>query len=254
MNRQWVIRSGCIVTIALLAGCTRPTPPAPPAPPSAVIVPPAPAPAPMPMPVPPNQAAPNLIIPITDIAGRRLTPNVDLSPQQALWQLRIGLNVAALNCRGPNDQILINNYSTFLRNNRAAIAAAERWVIRDQGTKTGTNGIAARDSLSTRLYNYFAQPPVQQSFCPIATSIAAMAAVEPTANILNFAPARLAELDQPFVDFYAAYSRYQIDYATWAARQPATVTPAYVPASVAPAAPMTGSVTSPPTSSTGGQR
>lgn len=259
MNRQWIIRSGCIVTIALLAGCTRPPPPAPPpAPPPPVIILPTPAPPPMPMPVPPNQAASNLVIPITDATGRRLTPNIDLSPQQALWQLRIGLNVAALNCRGPDDQILIDNYSAFLRNNRAAIAAAERWVIRDQGAKTGTNGIAARDSLSTRLYNYFAQPPVQQSFCPVATGIAAMAAVEPTANILNFAAANLALLDQPFVDFYAAYSRYQIDYATWQSLQPPVVMTLPVPASSAPAAPMTGTVTAPvagpPAGTTGGRR
>lgn len=248
MNRQWIIRSGCIVTIALLAGCTRPPPPAPPAPPPPVIV--LPTPAPRPMPVPPNQSAPNLVIPITDVMGRRLTPNIDLSPQQALWQLRIGLNVAALNCRGPDDQILINNYSAFLRNNRAAIAAAERWVIRDLGTRNGTNGIAVRDTLSTRLYNYFAQPPVHDGFCAVATSIAAQAAVEPTANILNFAPVRLAELDQPFVDFYAAYSRYQIDYATWAAQQPASVMPAYVPPSSVPAGPVAG----PPAGMTGGMR
>lgn len=244
MNRQWIIRSGCIVTLALLAGCTRPPPPAPPTPPPPAIV--LPTPAPMPMPVPPNQAASNLVIPITDATGRRLTPNVDLGPEQALWQLRIGLNVAALNCRGPNDQILIDNYSAFLRNNRAAIAAAERWVIRDQGARNGTNGIAARDSLSTRLYNYFAQPPVHGGFCAVATNIAALAAVEPTANILAFAPARLAELDQPFVDFYNAYSRYQIDYATWASQQPPTVTPAYIPASSVPAAPATGPMTGNP--------
>jgi hypothetical protein len=251
MNRQWIIRSGCIVTIALLAGCTPPPPPAPPpAPPPPVIILPTPAPAPMPMPVPPNQAAPNLVIPITDVTGRRLTPHVDLSPQQALWHLRIGLNVAALNCRGPDEQILVNNYSAFLRNNRAAIAAAERWVIRDLGTRNGTNGIAVRDTLSTRLYNYFAQPPVHDGFCAVATRIAAAAAVEPTANILNFAPVRLAELDQPFVDFYAAYSRYQIDYATWQAQQPASVMPAYVPASSVPAGPVAG----PTAGMTGGLR
>ncbi len=161
-----------------------------------------------------------------------MTPNIDLSPEQALWQLRIGLNVAALNCRGPNDQILIDNYTRFLGNNRSAIAAAERWVIRDQGRKTGTNGISARDTLSTRLYNYFAQPPVLATFCPTAEAEAALAASEPSASILTFAATHLALLDQPFANFYAAYDQYRADLARWQALQPAAVvgTPAPYPA------------------------
>ena len=223
--KRWIARSACVASLMAVAACTKPAPP-PVAPPPVV----APAPAPMPRPYPPNSSAPNLIIPITDLNGRRLTPNVDLSPQQALWHLRIALNVAALNCRGAEGPTLISNYTRFLTNNRTAIAASERWVIADQGRKSGTNGIAARDALSTRLYNYFAQPPVLQRFCPIAFNISGLAAVEPAANILPFSTQRLAEIDQPFVDFYADYSRYQADFAVWQAQNPAmsTVQPAVV--------------------------
>lgn len=150
-----------------------------------------------------------------------MTPNVNLSAEQALWQLRIALNVAALNCRGPDEAVLVANYTRFLNTNRAAIARAERWVIADQGRRAGTNGIAARDALSTRLYNYFAQPPAQRSFCATATAVTAAAAAEPTASILTFSAARITEVDQPFVDFYAAYDRYLADLAQWRAEQPA---------------------------------
>lgn len=233
-----------VAGLAAVAACA-PTPPPPPAPrPPAPA--PAPAPAPMVMPVPPNSASPTLVLPPVDALGRRMTPNVDLSPEQALWQLRIGLNVAALSCRGPDETVLVNNYSAFLRTNQRAIAAAERWVIRDQGVRNGNSGIAARDALSTRLYNYFAQPPVKTGFCLRATQIMAAAAVEPTANILTFASTQLPILDQPFVEFYANYARYQADLAVWRARQPtpangpgtpgtaqpATVTPVPVPPSL----------------------
>lgn len=226
---RWIARSGCLVSLLALAACATPPPPPPTPPPPVIILPPPPP--PMPMPYPPNQSAPNLIIPLTDLNGRRLTPNIDLSPEQALWQFRIGLNVAALNCRGPDEAILVANYSRFLTVNRAAIARAERAVIAEMGRQTGTNGIAARDALSTRLYNYFAQPPVQQSFCPVAFNLAGLASVEPTATILPFAQMRLPELDQPFVDFYNAYARYQADYALWQSLQPPPVLPAYVPPS-----------------------
>ncbi len=167
-----------------------------------------------------------------------MTPNVDLTPEQALWHFRIGLNLAALNCRGPDDQILIDNYSRFLTNNRRAIAAAERAVIAQLGRQTGTNGIAARDSLSTQLYNYFAQPPVIQQFCPIAFNLAGLAAVEPTATILPFAAVRIGEMDQPFVDFYNAYARYQADLILWQSLQPAPppiLTTTIPPSTLAPA-------------------
>ncbi len=248
--RHWITRSATMASLVVLASCAAPPPPAPPPPPPEIV---APAPAPMARPYPPNQAAPNLIIPLTDINGRRMTPNVDLTPEQALWQLRIGLNVAALNCRGPDEAILVANYSRFLTANRTAIARAERAVIATLAAQTGTNGIAARDNLSTRLYNYFAQPPVQQQFCPVATNLTALASVEPTATILPFATLRLPELDQPFVDFYAAYSRFQADYVRWEALQPRpAVTPAVLPPStVAPSPLMTPPVTTPaPTTST----
>jgi hypothetical protein len=209
----------------------------------------------MPRPYPPNSSAPNLIIPLTDINGRRMTPNVDLSPEQALWHLRIALNVAALNCRGPEGPILIDNYSKFLTNNRRAIAASERWVIADQGRKNGTNGIAARDALSTRLYNYFAQPPVLQHFCPTAFNIAGLAAIEPTATILPFSSSRVVEIDQPFVDFYTAYSQYQADLAVWHAQNPAAdavIQPAVLAPSVAAPLPDTTQAPSSPRGSSGG--
>lgn len=237
---RWIVRSGCFASLAVLASCaTPPPPPPPPTPPPPVII--IPAPAPMARPVAPGQAADNLIIPLTDLSGRRMTPNVDLTPEQALWQFRIGLNVAALNCRGPDEAILVGNYSRFLTVNRAAIARAERTVIAELGRQTGTNGIAVRDALSTRLYNYFAQPPVQQGFCPVAFNLAGLASVEPTATILPFAQVRLPELDQPFVDFYNAYARYQADFALWQSLQPPPVLPAYVPPStVQPVTPTGG--------------
>jgi hypothetical protein len=185
------------------------------------------------MPTPPGSAAVNLVVPTVDALGRRLTPNVDLTPDQALWQLRIGLNVAALSCRGPNETVLVGHYSTFLRANQRTIAAAERAVIAGLGRTSGTNGIALRDALSTRLYNYFAQPPVKTEFCVRATEIMAAAAVEPGPTIRDFAVREIARLDQPFVDFYAAYDRYRADLAVWRAQHPQ---PAMTPAAAPPAA------------------
>ncbi len=209
---RFAVKGMTLAALALLAGCATPAPPPPTPPPPVIILPPPPAPV---RPTPPNSAAPNLIIPISDLNGRRMTPNVDLTPEQALWQFRIGLNVAALNCRGDEGPALIANYSRFLTVHRTAIAASERRVIALMAAQTRTNGIAARDSLSTRMFNYFAQPPVLREFCRVSINLAPLAAQEPPANILPFASARLAEMDQPFVEFFNAYARYQADLNAW---------------------------------------
>lgn len=232
---QWMQRASAIALVLGVAACAPPPPPRPAPPPPVIIAPP---PAPMPMPTPPNSAAPTLTIPGLDAMGRRMTPNVDLGPEQSLWQLRIALNVAALNCRGPGEVALVADYTRFLNANRAANSRAERWVIADQGRRNGTNGIAARDALSTRLYNYFAQPPVLQDFCRTATGVMALAAAEPTATIMAFAQTRLPEVDRPFADFYGAYDRYRADLILWQSRQ-VVPTPAVVPATPAPT-PSTG--------------
>src|SRR3546814_20503530 len=77
--------------------------------------------------------------------------------------------------------------------------------------ETGTNGIAARDKLSTKLFNYFAQPPAQRSFCSRANEIAQIVSSTPSAQVVEQAPANLAKLDEPFVDFYESYAKYQAE-------------------------------------------
>jgi hypothetical protein len=73
------------------------------------------------------------------------------------------------------------------------------------------------------------------AFCERATAIMALAAVEPRASIMPFATQRIVEIDQPFVDFYAAYIRYQSDLALWRSRQPMMASP------VGPNGPIIGS-------------
>jgi hypothetical protein len=81
----------------------------------------------------------------------------------------------------------------------------------------GGNGIAARDKLSTRLFNYFAQPPMHEAFCESAAAIVEQVADLPEKELLARAPALLAQLDQPFVDFYEEYARWEIAHAAWRA-------------------------------------
>ena len=60
---------------------------------------------------------------------------------------------------------------------------------------------------------------MKTAFCTRAESIAALAALEPAANILPFSTVQIVQADQPFVDFYSAYAQYQADLAEWRSGQ-----------------------------------
>ena len=70
-------------------------------------------------------------------------------------------------------------------------------------------GRDAFDDAMTRLYNFFSQTPVRPAFCVAAANVAAALPITDAAALPAFAAARLADLDQPFVDFYLAYDAWR---------------------------------------------
>lgn len=222
-----------IVAIGLLASVAAcaPKPVAPPPPPPepvAVVIPP--------RPTPPNYASLTQILPMRGLDGRFQTLNSNVSGDRAFWQLKIALNVAAIGCRGTEEPTLVAAYNNIIKNHAKPIRSTEKTVIAQLGKENGTNGIAARDKLSTQLFNYFAQPPAQRDFCARANEVAQIVSSTPTAQVIEQAPANLARLDQPFLDFYEAYAKYQADVAAWDAQYAAS--PAiYAPSTAVPAAP-----------------
>jgi hypothetical protein len=158
----------------------------------------APAPPPAAVAAPPDGAAANLVIPARLVDGSYATPNRNVSAAAAAWHLRAAFNVAALNC---NDPAIATAYNRFLNVHRRALAEAHRRAAAFHG--------AAFDPAMTRLYNYFAQPPVLARFCAAAGALAQEAAAWPVAGLSEAAGPALARIDQPFVDFYTRYDAWR---------------------------------------------
>ncbi|HEY0621656.1 hypothetical protein [Sphingomonas sp.] len=179
---------------------------------------PAPLPVPLPTPVraapplPPEGAAAGLTIPAKLADGSYATPNRNVSAAGAVWHLRAAFNVAALSCP---DATLAAAYNRLLAGHRQALAAAHRTLTAEHG------GMASFDPAMTRLYNYFAQPPVLPRFCAQAGPLLHQAAALSAGSLDGFAPAALAAIDRPFGDFYARYDAYRTDLAAWRAGTPA---------------------------------
>lgn len=236
LSRKIVV-AGLLASVAACAP-KAPAPSPPPPTPVAVVVPP--------RPLPPGNASLTQILPGRGIDGRFVTANSNISGDRAFWQMKIALNVAAIGCRGLEETTLVSAYNKIIKTHGKAIKSTEKAVITQLGKENRNNGIAPRDRLSTQLFNYFAQPPAQRQFCPRANEIAQIVSSTPTAQVIEQAPAHLARLDQPFVEFYEAYAKYQSDVVAWDAKY------APRPATVSAPAPMTpGTMSVVPAESTG---
>jgi hypothetical protein len=203
-----------IVMIGLAACAPKPAP---------IVTPrPVPTPAPVaaipPRPLSPGSAAETQQVPARDAAGRYITLNSGITGERAFWQLKTGLNVAAIGCRGPEEAPLVAAYNQIIKSHTRSIVAAEKKVIADLAKANRTTGVKERDRLSTQLFNYFAQPPAQRPFCERALVLAQTVSTTPAAQLYANAAEQLATLDQPFTDFYAAFERYKAEAAAWDAQ------------------------------------
>jgi cell division septation protein DedD len=172
-------------------------------------------------PLPPMGAAPGMTLPAVGPDGKRITPNRDLGPREALWHVRMALNVAALSCRNPDTQAALANYNRMLSTHNALLAATNDAIDADYRRRFGAQAVATRDSHNTRTYNFFALPPVQPAFCRAAVGVGAEAVAMDASQLVAFAPTALARLERPFFAFFDAYAGYQADTARWQSGQKA---------------------------------
>lgn len=182
----------------------------------------------------PAGAHPGMTIPARLSDGRYATPSDALSPGAATWHLRAALNVAVLACRGPDEAWLAAQYNAMLATQRVALAGAETALSAEyRGTATSEAAWRpAYDAAMTRLYNFYAQDFARAGFCHAAAQVLAEAPTIAPVDLPAFAQQRLAELDRPFTDFYAAYDAWRVGTPTTTIAAAASV--ATVPVAPAP--------------------
>lgn len=116
-------------------------------------------------------------------------PSPARSPAAVLWQLRSGLNVAALSCRGPQDDAIVAGYNRLLAEHREELAATYRAVTTDYA------GPAAFDEAMTRLYNRFAAPAAQAALCDAARVILDETGAHPETALRDMAAPAFAMIE-----------------------------------------------------------
>lgn len=132
-----------------------------------------------------------------------------------LWNLRAGLNVAALQCQFSDFLRAVPNYNGLLAHHNVELAAAytalNNYFKRVQGAK----GQKAFDDYSTITYNNWSTLQAQMIFCQTATNITKSALATPKGQLLQLAQGRMRELRNALVPAYdprPAYRPYLVRF------------------------------------------
>lgn len=92
------------------------------------------------------------------------SPAPSAEPNEAVWHLRAGLNVAALMCKGRGRVSVASPYSRLLKRHRDLLAAAYEAEERRQGR--------GMDRHMTKLYNRYSNQRSPETFCRKASDVA----------------------------------------------------------------------------------
>lgn len=110
-----------------------------------------------------------------------------------VWNLRAGLNVAALQCQFSPTLGTVRNYNQLLRHQSAELehtrARLEAYFKRTEGSK----GPRVFDQFTTKTYNSFSTLYAQLGFCQTAANIGRAALGTPKGQLHQLASLRLRE-------------------------------------------------------------
>lgn len=111
-----------------------------------------------------------------------------------VWNLRSGLNVAALQCQFEPTLLTRNQYNAMLDNHRDELAQAYQTLSNYFKRTDKKAGQTKLDQYGTRTYSSFSTVLGQYTFCETASSIGRQAIFAPRGQLYKVAEQRLREL------------------------------------------------------------
>jgi hypothetical protein len=121
----------------------------------------------------------------------------------AMWSMRAGLNVAALQCSFSKSYRMVENYNAFLRQHSDELAGAVKTLAayfnRTAGARAGPR---ANDRYNTKLYQGYSTFEAQYAFCDRAATIVRAALAVPKGKLGGFVEAELPGLRQTLTASY----------------------------------------------------
>ncbi|TFI57896.1 hypothetical protein E2493_12680 [Sphingomonas parva] len=134
-----------------------------------------------------------------------------------LWNMRAGLNVAALQCQFSPYLRSVQNYNGILAHHSAELASAYSTLNGYFKRVHGARGQKQFDDYTTITYNNFSTLQAQMGFCQVASDIAKEALAAPKGGLYAVGQRRMRELRNalvPVQEAAMAYNPYSITVPT----------------------------------------
>jgi len=135
---------------------------------------------------------PGIGLPMPGATDKELTAHL-------LWNMRSGLNVAALQCQFAPALMTVGNYNALLRNHDKELTEAYNTLtgyFKRTAAKTWQKSL---DQYTTRTYNGFSTLHAQRGFCEVAGSIGRDAIAQPKGKLRTVAIGRMREFRNSLV-------------------------------------------------------
>lgn len=130
-----------------------------------------------------------------------------------VWNMRAGLNVAALQCQFSPYLRAVDNYNSILATHNKELADTYSTLTNYFKRVHGAQGQKRFDDYTTITYNNFSTLQAQYGFCQTASNIAKEALTRPKGQLYVTAQERMRELRSSLVPVYpraAIYNPYLI--------------------------------------------
>ena len=122
-----------------------------------------------------------------------------------LWNMRAGLNVAALQCQFEPTLLVVSNYNSMLKDHDgefdAAQATLNKYYLRTAKGKSKKAGSDAFDQFGTHIYSSFSTVTAQRNFCQTANLLGRDAIFTPRGGLTALAQGRMRELRNSLVPY-----------------------------------------------------
>lgn len=111
-----------------------------------------------------------------------------------IWNMRSGLNVAALNCQYWPLTMTVSNYNDILQHHATELAAAYEGLKAYFRRTAGAAWQERMDEYTTSMYQSYAVPGGQRGFCHVASDVGREALTRPKGQLFETAQARMREM------------------------------------------------------------
>jgi hypothetical protein len=114
----------------------------------------------------------------------------------AVWNVRAGLNVAALQCQFSGYLKTVKNYNDFLKHHGDELVDAQQVMIGHFRRTDGARAASSFDQYTTRTYNSYSTLDAQYAFCDAAGRVGRVVLALPKGKLTGQAQALLPQLRQ----------------------------------------------------------